>query len=484
MRRIACTALAFVGLALAAAMPPTAIGQAGGDIQYSGDVGRGITLVVRDSEIREVFEMLARTENVSIAMSEDVEGKVSVSLFEVSVDEAVHAVALSAGLGVDRRDGAYLIVPFDDVGQDTAQGVTEVRSYKIQYSDPEPVREILEKHLSRHGAITAFENRNMVVVEDMPDFLDRVASILEEIDAQPQQILLEAKLLEIGFDKNDTLGVDWSRITEFAGSDITIGVRGLTTGTSPGFFFNIFNENLEGAIEALTDQGRVRTLSAPRLLTVEDQEAEVLVGSRLGYRVTTTINQVTNESVEFIESGVILRFTPSVDRMGRILIDINPEVSSGRIVDGIPEQVTTEVTTQLLVEDGERIFIGGLLNDSTGQNRRGVPLISRIPVLGLLFARSEWNYQSSETIILVRATITNPDGRFEAAPEIEQFDHLEAPLEKRRRRISDRDDPRWKSAARDPSPSELRSIVPPAPQPPPYHERLGGRGLRPWETPP
>ena len=95
-------------------------------------------------------------------------------------------------------------------------------------------------------------------------------------------------------------------------------------------------------------RGRVRTLSTPTLLALEYEEPEVIVGDRLGFRVTTTINQVTTESVEFLESGVILKLKAWVDREGRLLLQVHPEVSTGVIDDGIPNQTTAEVTTTLL----------------------------------------------------------------------------------------------------------------------------------------
>ena len=147
---------------------------------------------------------------------------------------------------------------------------------------------------------------------------------------------------------------------------------------------------------------------------------------------------MTTESVEFIDSGVILRFTPSVDRNGRVLLKIHPEVSTGTITDGIPSVTTTEVTTQLLAEDGERIFIGGLIRDSKTESRRGIPMLSRIPFLGLLFSRSEWIDRSTETIVIVRATVQDPDRRSEADLERgRRLDEIEPALDERRHEMQD-----------------------------------------------
>ena len=389
--------------------------------------------MVHDADVREVFETIARAHRVNVAMSDEVSGKVSVSLHDVLVDDAIDAIAQTAGFAVERRRGTYIVVAYDAVGRDHTDGATAVRSFKIQYSDPEQVKQILEKHLSRFGRITALPARSMVVVEDRPEFLARVARILEEVDRQPQQVLLEAKVLEIGLNKDDSLGVDWNALVNATGTDVTIGVRGFTSGTAPGLFFDIFGDKIEGAIEALTEEGRVRTLASPRLLAMEHEEAEVLVGERLGFRVTTTINQVTTESIQFIDSGVILRFTPSIDRQGRVLLAIHPEVSTGTITNGVPSVTTTEVTTQLLAEDGERIFIGGLIRHTASENRRGVPFVSRIPVLGLLASRNEWSHRSTETIVVVKATVRPLAGGSAADAEQEQrLERFEPQLERRR----------------------------------------------------
>ena len=139
-------------------------------------------------------------------------------------------------------------------------------------------------------------------------------------------------------------------------------------------------------LDALEIRGRLRTLSTPKLLALENEEAAVIIGDRRGYRVTTTINQVTTESIEFLESGVILRVTPSVDAQGQIMLEVHPEVSTGTVdTNGIPSQTTTEVTTRLLVPNGQTIFLGGLIRHTSTQDQQRVPVLGRIPGLRKIF---------------------------------------------------------------------------------------------------
>lgn len=149
------------------------------------------------------------------------------------------------------------------------------------------------------------------------------------------------------------------------------------------------------------------SFALPKLLTIENRESSVIIGDRRGYSVTTTINQVTAESIEFLESGVILRVTPSVDAAGKIMLDIHPEVSTG-VVDttsGIPSQTTTEVSTRMIVYDGQTVFVGGLIKNTVDESRQSVPLLGKIPGIGRLFSNSQKTSLKTETIVFITPTV-------------------------------------------------------------------------------
>ena len=139
---------------------------------------------------------------------------------------------------------------------------------------------------------------------------------------------------------------------------------------------------------------------------MEDREAETQVGTRIGFKVTTTVNQVTSETIEFLETGIILKVTASVDRSGRILMDIHPEVSTGTVSDdGIPSKATTEVSTQMLVPNGKTVFMGGLIRRSVNNTREGVPGLGDVPLVGALFSNDSKNISTTEIVVLLTPTI-------------------------------------------------------------------------------
>ncbi len=396
-----CLAGCLLGLLLGATMAVSANGPGASD---------KISLNLRDVDIAEVMEMLSRKEKVNILLSEGVEGEVSVSLYGVTLNHAIYAIAEAAGFAVERRSGTYFIVKHENVNQYAPAGLTDIRTYKVQYTAPDVAAQIIENHISKYGKVTTLDDRKLIVVEDTPEFLRRIERLLEQVDTRPKQILIEAKILEVNLLETESFGLDWVRLFSYDSGDGNFGVRRLSNPTSPGLFFQLLTPNVEVFLDSLETSGRMRTLATPKLLALEDQEAETIIGDRLGYQVTTTINQVTTESIKFLESGIILKVKPSVDRQGRILLDIHPEVSTGTITDdGIPNQTTTEVTTHMLVRDGQTVFIGGLMRRALERSNEGVPLLGSIPGVRWLFSNHATRATNTETIVLITPFIINDD---------------------------------------------------------------------------
>ena len=366
-----------------------------------------ISMTMKDAELADVMDMISREQRINIFVSTDSNEQVSFSLYDMEQPDAIRAIANAAGLAVEHYDGNYFIVERDEAGKYAPDALTQVRSFELQYIPVDDMQTLLEPYLSEYGEITVFEEKNIFLIEDTPQFLRRTATLIREIDKQPTQILIEAKILEITLTDEDSYGLDWTKFFNSQDGSGEFGTQGLSNPSSPGLFFDYANDNIAATLNALTSQGRVRTLSSPKLLAVEDQESSVIVGDRRGYSVTTTINQVTTESVEFLESGVILRVTPWVDSEGKILMDIHPEVSTGVInpLTGIPSQTTTEVSTRMIVPDGETIFVGGLIKQSVEESKSGVPVVGRIPGVGRLFSNRENTKTKTETIVLITPTI-------------------------------------------------------------------------------
>ena len=377
---------------------------------------KATSFMFRDTPIAELFEMIARRERINIVLGKGVTGNVAVSLYDMTPREAIYAIAEAGGFQVIARGNGYAIVsPAQAAAEPVPNQQMMVRALKVQYSEPALVAEILGKYVGRGGKITVLPQRQMIVVEDTPEGMARIVALLREVDVQPRQIMIEAKILEITLDDNENFGIDWTRIFSADGVN-TIGTTGLAQRGVAGLVFNYVNKNVDVYLSALSNKGRVRTLATPKLLALENQEATTNIGDKLGYRLTTTINNVTSESIQFLETGVILRVTPSVDSDGKIVLRVRPEVSSGSISAGIPSKKTTEVSTQMVAEDGQAILIAGLIKTSEGRRRIGIPLLGDVPGIGKLFSNNETTGSSTETIVMITPRIV----RDTRAPALEQ----------------------------------------------------------------
>lgn len=383
--------------------------------QPGDDTPNLISVSMRDVQLAEVMEMLSMQNRTNILLSDGVEGVVTVNLYDVELDEAIESIANAAGYIIERRAGSYFVVEPDDAGQYGDSGFTIVRSFNVQYTDADLVEESLGPYLSEYGTVTALPESKMVVIEDQPAFMTRMSRLLRELDRRPQQILIEAKILEITLADEDAYGIDWQKFFQGEGGtgDGTFGTRGLSgpgSSASSGFFFEYLTPDYEVRLDALEIRGRLRTLSTPKLLALEHEEASVIIGDRRGYQVTTTINQVTSQTIEFLESGVILRVTPSVDQDGQIMLEVHPEVSNGTVdANGIPSQTTTELTTRLLVPNAQTVFLGGLIKHAATQDQQRVPVLGRMPGLRRLFSNRQEININTETIVLITPRIVDAE---------------------------------------------------------------------------
>jgi type II secretory pathway component GspD/PulD (secretin) len=418
MKRVLVAALLAVGASQALAADPPA---APAPVVSS--------FVFRDTPVAELFEMISRRERINIVLGKGVSGNVAVNLYDMTPRQAIYAIAEAGGYQVLARDTGYVIVAPGQGAPEPASAVRlEVRAMKVQYSDPALVAEILGRHVGRGGKVSVLPQRSMVVVEDTAEGIERIGAMLRQVDTRPKQVMIEAKILEITLDDNENFGIDWTKV--FSGDGVNnFGTTGLTLQSGPRFFLNFVNNNVDAYLTALSNKGRVRTLATPKLLALENQEASTNIGDKLGYRLTTTINNVTSESIQFLDTGVILRVTPSVDADGKIVMRVRPEVSSGSVLGGIPSKKTTEVNTQLVAEDGQAVLIAGLIKASSGKRRVGLPLLGDVPLVGNLFASTEGTGSSTETVVLITPRIVAPGTTAADAQEVERVERTEKELQ-------------------------------------------------------
>ena len=247
-------------------------------------------------------------------------------------------------------------------------------------------------------------------------------------------MIIEAKILEVELTDDMAFGVNWEQIM----GDVRIGTGGFSSAILPdvapvspvpatgtGIFGNVLtgagtNHQFSAALDALQTKTHINTLSTPKIVALHGETAKVQVGGQQGYKVNTVSDGISQESIEFIDTGTILEITPYIDDDNNILLYVEPSINSARIeAGGIPVVKTTTVTTRLLVKNGETAFIGGLIEDSKTQTRNKVPVLGSIPLLGALFRRTSDTNGKSELVVLITPRILE-DGTELASQEVKE----------------------------------------------------------------
>jgi len=243
----------------------------------------------------------------------------------------------------------------------------------------------------------------------------RVAyQLLQQLDRPAKQVLIEATVADISLDASTQLGVEWAftnvdRSTAFAGTLSTIGGLGVGAG---GLSYTLVNAAgaVRAKLNALASEGKAKILSSPRLLARDNEEARIQVGTQVAVlsqeiaSATGTTGTTTGllRSFTYVDTGVILTFTPTVTEDGAVQLKITQEVSeAGASTNNTPPISTRNVSSVLVAQSGQTIMIGGLITHNKGVTKTKVPLLGDIPILGQLFSNTTITDRSTEMVVLI-----------------------------------------------------------------------------------
>jgi type IV pilus assembly protein PilQ len=375
--------------------------------------GELITLTARAAALTDVLEAIAEQHGLNLVAGDEVAGSVTVNLKKVSLQDALRAVLLVNGY-TWHQDGDILIV--SDLSAESrtpdAQRGALVRVFQFNYIAADDVDKVVQGLLSPVGKtfITASQTtdkrktREELVVQDLPAYLDRIEQYIAQVDRPPRQVLIEAHILQVDLRDELRHGVNLTALARVAGADVTLRTVGLANPlASPAMFFGIDGTDLDALIEAMRTLTDAKTLASPKVLVVNGQEAKLQVGGQLGYFMTTTTQTSSMQSVQFLDVGVVLTVTPVISDDGHVLMTVKPEVSKGRInpQTNLPEKDTTQTQTTLMLQSGQGMVIGGLIQETDTETMNKVPLLGDVPIAGWLFRRRVTEQRRQELIIAV-----------------------------------------------------------------------------------
>ena len=311
--------------------------------------------------------------------------------------------------------------------------------FDLDYAQADKLSAKLQDLVTKNvGTVKVDERTNKIAVTDYPDRIDEIARIVSAFDEKTMQVLIDAQIMEINPQKSFKMGVDWdywikknfhlvaSLPTPGAGAKLSIGTA--ASGLTPSD-----PKQYSGIIDALKTIGDVKILSSPRIMALNSQEARILVGTKQPYASQTSVTGdggvvTVAETINFVDVGIKLYVTPTINRDGFVTMKIRPEVSStGNPYltakgEAVPVVSTSEAETAVMVKDGVTIIIGGLTKNEVDNEVSQVPLLGDIPVLGNLFKRTSKTATKSELVILLTPHITGGEATFSDFNQIQAKD--------------------------------------------------------------
>ncbi len=417
---------------------------------------------VKGADLRGVLQLLSTQGKRNIIATEEIQGTVSVDLYDVTFEEALDAVMKSSGFRYEIKDGFVYVYTSEQYAAIQAaerekNNPIEVKVYRLHYITANDARDLVSPVLSEEGSITvspasatgissptsnaggnAYALNDMLIVTDRREHHEVISEHIETLDVRPQQVLIEATVLQANLTEDNALGIDFTALagvdfralsasTDFSGvetEDVTDGdTFDQTFGRiKTGFSSQVSSGGLEigwisneigmflRALEGVTD---TTVLANPKLMVLNKHVGEVMIGQRDGYLTTTVTDTVATQAVRFLETGTRLIVRPYIGKNGFIRMEIHPEDSTGSVTQignaALPTETTTEVTSNVLVHDGHTIVIGGLFRETTTATRSQIPVAGNIPGLGPLFRSTKDSTKRAEVIILITPRIISQE---------------------------------------------------------------------------
>ena len=288
-----------------------------------------------------------------------------------------------------------------------------------------------EMEAGKSGDTLAVHDR--LVISDYPENIERIREILSEVDVEPLQVLLEVTIMSAELDETTEFGIDWTNVPglEFVNADGVDMTNGVTQSLGQ-LSIGISIDDITGMITALDTVSDVTVMANPKIMALNKQAGKLIIGSEEGYLDSTTQNQSgsTTQSVAFLETGTILHFRPFIGRDGMIRLELEPEQSTGTVVEKgtavLPEKDKTQVLTNVLVKDGQTVVLGGLFQETTNLSRGQTPILGDIPLIGELFKDTTDVSIRTELIVLLTPHIISSPDQADGAARAEDVSRLNA----------------------------------------------------------
>lgn len=380
-----------------------------------------ITVDAQGADIKTILRTISDYSGKNIVYGPDVKGEVYVHIKDVPWEEALDIILRAHGYGYREEFGMIRVSELSRLTKEELEIVSAERKKDdllplmtriifVTNSNAEEMRSSLQNIVSQRGKIDVDRGSNSLIINDTEPVIQKIEEMVKSLDKKTFQVDINAKLVDVDVEASRELGIDWGLLnlhaSGFSGSG-SVGVNaGIPSSVGSVKFGTVRSwGELNSILQMLEKSNKANIISNPRITTMDNREASILVGKEIPLIVA---DEAGNPITELTKIGIMLRVTPHVNADRTITLDLHPEVSdlqSESTAQGGVIISTNEADTRVVVKNGETAVIGGLIKNSQTSVRRGVPVLKDIPFLGWLFTSSSKADKKQELVIFVTPTI-------------------------------------------------------------------------------
>jgi type IV pilus assembly protein PilQ len=388
-----------------------------------------LNILAQGEDLLRLLDLLAEQGGLNILASKSVSGTVNASLKDVSVETALSAILKNMNYAW-RREGNFIYVGTPAEFKQSDQSADRIAT-RIYHPNYVPARDLetmitplLTEGVGKVKAMTPpqkniapdtnssggddYAGSDALLVHDYEAVLCVIDQLVASIDRKPTQVAIEAMILSVKLNDTNRFGVDFELLRDKPQVVLASGSPLSDLGQvefNGGLKFGYLDGNVSAFIDALESIGEADIIATPRLMCVNRQRAEILIGSQLGYVSTTQTETSSTQNVEFLEVGTQLRLRPFISSDGQVRLEVHPELSTGQVrVEQnftLPDKEVTQVTTNVIVRDGSTVIIGGLIRDELTNTINQIPFLGSLPLVGVAFRRTVEENERREILVLI-----------------------------------------------------------------------------------
>ncbi len=289
-----------------------------------------VYLNLKDADIKSVLQIFAKATNTSIVTSDDVKGNVTVTFTGITPRKGLEAVLRSKGLDWVEEEGTIFV---------STKKI--MRTYYLENARPSDIASTAKDILPKGSTVSGDDSYNVLVVQTSSDYLPRLEKLIKELDVPPVQVMIEVRMIELRHNQGGNIGADVKYTNPDDANDVVetknFGGKSSDSGAQ-GIYAHILSGDVESYLSALKTATVYNTVATPRLTTLNNKEATLLIGQKLGYKTTVITETATTQEINFLEVGTSLRILPHVTKRGFIRMTVEPKISDGTIVNELPHR--------------------------------------------------------------------------------------------------------------------------------------------------